>query len=69
MIDIKKLTVADIGRKVEYRRDFCRDETGELTSWNEKVIFVRFKGPGGEACEPEDVSFTFGGHTLTDLDD
>ncbi len=59
MIDPKTLTPADIGRKVSYRREFCRPEDGELTSWNDKTVFVRFKGPTGEGCEPEDVSFTF----------
>lgn len=57
MIDIEKLTEADIGRNVTYHREFCDREFGKLSSWNDRFVFVRFKGPGGEACEPEDVSF------------
>ncbi len=61
MIDKAKLSFDDIGRKVTYHREFC-EEFGELTSWNDMYIFVRFKGPTGEACEPEDVTFSIGGH-------
>lgn len=61
MIEIKKLTEDDVGRKVTYHREHCRTEIGELSSWNEKFVFVRFKGPTGEACEPGDVSFTLPG--------
>lgn len=57
MIQISKLTQKDIGRNVTYHRDFCEKEYGKLSSWNTKFVFVRFKGPTGEACEPQDVSF------------
>lgn len=57
MIDISKLTKADVGRKVRYHREYCDEELGELSSWNHRVVFVRFKGPNGEGCEPCDVSF------------
>ena len=57
MITIKELTQNDIGRNVTYHREFCNREFGQLSSWNDKYVFVRFKGPNGEACEPEDVSF------------
>lgn len=57
MIEISKLKPEDVGRKVTYHREFCTREFGELSSWNDKYIFVRFKGPTGEACEPQDVSF------------
>lgn len=59
MIEISKLTAADIGRNVTYHREFCNREFGVLSSWNDKFVFVRFKGPTGEACDPEDVSFDF----------
>lgn len=59
MIEIAKLTQQDIGRKVTYHREYCKREFGELSSWNHKYVFVRFKGPTGEACEPQDVSFDF----------
>jgi len=59
MIEISKLTEADKGRLVNYHREFCKPETGVLSSWNDKYVFVRFKGPNGESCQPEDVSFEF----------
>lgn len=61
MIDLKTLTPDDVGRSVTYHREYCQPEHGTLTSWNKKFVFVKFKGPNGEACEPEDVSFDFGG--------
>jgi hypothetical protein len=61
MIDITKLKEDDKGREVRYHREHCKEEIGHLSSWNHKYVFVRFKGPNGEACEPEDVSFTQGG--------
>lgn len=59
MININSLTEDDKGRKVVYHREYCNREEGELSSWNDKYIFVKFKGPNGEACEPNDVSFIF----------
>lgn len=59
MIEISKLKDEDVGRNVIYHREFCTQEVGRLSSWNDKYIFVRFKGPTGEACEPNDVSFEF----------
>lgn len=60
MIDPKKLTTDDVGREVTYHREFCERQHGELTSWTATTIFVQFKGPTGESCEPEDVSFSLG---------
>lgn len=59
MIDPKKLTEKDIGRKVIWKADnkHLRDE-GVLTSWHDHYVFVKFKGPNGEACRPIDVSFS-----------
>ena len=59
MIEISKLKEEDVGRNVIYHREFCNQEVGRLSSWNDKYVFVRFKGPTGEACEPNDVSFEF----------
>ena len=59
MINISTLSEKDVGRKVVYHREHCRREEGELSSWNEKFVFVKFRGPTGEACEPADVSFSF----------
>ena len=60
MIEIVKLTESDKGRNVIYHREFCNKEVGKLTSWNDSFVFVQFKGPNGEACEPCDVSFEIG---------
>lgn len=57
MIEISKLSQKDIGRNVTYHREFCKKEFGVLSSWNDMYVFVRFKGPNGEACDPDDVSF------------
>jgi len=57
MINISTLAEEDVGRNVIYHREFCEKEVGKLSSWNHKFVFVRFKGPTGESCEPEDVSF------------
>ena len=59
MIDINKLTDQDKDRGVIYHRPYCDREVGKLSSWNDKYVFVRFKGPFGEACLPEDISFEF----------
>lgn len=56
-IDISKLNESDKGRNVIYHREHCAREVGRLSSWNDCYVFVRFKGPGGESCQPEDVSF------------
>ncbi len=56
-IAIDELTEADVGRAVTYHREYSKLEFGKLSSWNSKFVFVRFKGPNGEACEPSDVSF------------
>lgn len=60
MINIALLTEKDIGRHVIYEREYCKKEVGVLTSWNERFIFVRFRGPTGESCQPEDVRFENG---------
>lgn len=57
MIKIEDLTEEDIGRNVAYHREFCNREHGKLSSWTANIVFVRFKGPNGEGCEPCDVSF------------
>lgn len=59
MIEIASLREADKGRKVVYRWS----EEGVITSWNDRFIFVRFKGPNGAACRPEDITYS------ADLDD
>ena len=58
-IDPARLTQNDIGRNVLYHREYSTPEVGRLSSWNEHYVFVQFKGPNGEACDPEDVSFEY----------
>lgn len=62
MINPATLTEADKGRKVIYQEpggfEGAKRQEGELSSWNERYVFVRFKGPNGEACNPEDVTFS-----------
>ena len=63
MIQIDQLTEADIGRKVIFTYMHGERVEGELSSWNPDYIFVRFKGPNGEACEPNQLEFAIGGPT------
>lgn len=70
MIEISKLTDKDIGRWVEYRRNYperVHIETGKIKSWNDTYIFVvykcngewhRFKDFTGVSTNPEDLFFT-----------
>lgn len=57
MIKISDVRESDIGASVVYHREYCKREIGRLSSWNNRYVFVRFKEPNGEACEPEDVTF------------
>lgn len=56
MINPKTLSRNDVGRKVVYT-DFGRTQEGILSSWNDTTVWVRFKGPCGEACDPKDLEF------------
>lgn len=67
MITIPNLTDKDKGRKVIYGRDGLPKQEGELTSWNDKYVFVKFKGPAGEACDPGDVAFAFDHCTIDNV--
>lgn len=73
MIDPSKLTEADKGRRVNYRQrtqaiaQGLEPETGILTSWNSRFVFVKFKGPTGEACEPQDVTFETSSETDNEM--
>lgn len=57
MIDLSKLADRDIGRKVIFTYLHGESCEGVLTSWNDKFVFVRFKGPNGEACDPVQCQF------------
>lgn len=61
MIRIDQLTDKDVGRKVIYGRDALPKQEGTLSSWNDTYVFVKFKGPNGEACRPTAVSFAIEG--------
>lgn len=58
MIDITKLTDADVGRGVVYAP---KREQGAITSWNEDYVFVRYHATGGsQATRPEDLDWVGG---------
>ena len=58
MIDIGKLTLADVGRAVVYSpRGGGRREDGEISSWNERYVFVRYRGGFTASTSPEDLDF------------
>lgn len=57
MIDLGRLKKADLGRRVVYRDGWGAVQEGELSSWNDRYVFVKFKGPDGVACEPRNVEF------------
>lgn len=68
MIDIKKLTPADVGRWVRYLSfQMCDEpEYGRIKSWNERFIFVvykcneeweRYQDFTGQATDPYDLTF------------
>ncbi len=66
MIDPKELKKSDIGRNVIYKPQHAKEdpkqwEYGHLSSFRaDGAIFVRFKGPNGERCNPEDIYWEFG---------
>lgn len=46
------------GRKVVYRRPYCKIEEGFITSFNEKYVFVRYGiGSTSQATERQDLEF------------
>ena len=61
MIDIKKLTEKDIGRKVIYSSYGNQKEEGHITSWNKIFIFVDYGNSCGRgiATDPRDLKFSF----------
>ena len=71
MIDIKKLKKSDIGREVKYvSRGGDKIEFGNITSWNDTYIFVRytqqikpekrfFTGITSASTYPQDLSFNY----------
>ena len=55
--DLAALTAADAERTVIYDGQHVR-ERGKLSSWNERVAFVRFTpGDTAAACNPADLHF------------
>lgn len=71
MIEIDKLTESDKGREVRYDAHE-KYELGRITSWNERVVFVRYHlcywrdgerpavqrtGTTSEATSPSDLTF------------
>lgn len=61
MIDVHKLTNDDVGREVTFTYAHGETKVGRLSSWNDWYVFVRFLGPGGEACDPKQCEFSTSG--------
>jgi len=59
-IDEKPLEKNDIGRLVVYNPPIAGNkEIGEITSWNDSYVFVKFKyNAYGVACRAKNLSFT-----------
>jgi hypothetical protein len=54
-------TDEDIGRHVIYARPYCKEEAGTITSFTEKVVFVRYGlGSTSQATEREDLNWAYG---------
>ena len=57
-IESKELTPDDIGRNVTFTYAHGERVFGKLSSYREDgAIFVRFKGPNGELCDAEALSW------------
>ena len=60
MIDLNNLTKEDKHRFVVYKSDTDKEDYGEITSWNDTFIFVRYvssRNENGVATNPEDLRF------------
>ena len=58
MIPIKTLTKAAIGKGVVYIPAHGKREDGMILSWNDKVIFVLFRGDAApKAVRPENLDW------------
>jgi len=62
-IEDKIVGVNDVGRKVMYTPPHLPDgspesEEGEIISFNSRYVFVRFRGPNGEACNPSNLKWS-----------
>jgi hypothetical protein len=62
VIDLATLTPADRNRAVVYRDGFGYEQRGRLTSWNERVLFVRYYTLGvlgytAQATNPQDLEW------------
>ena len=67
MLDILKLNEKHIGRYVTYTPfDDCDKsliEQGVITSWNQRIIFVRYgNDTNSKATSPSDLNFSIGGY-------
>lgn len=57
-IEGKPLDEADIGRWVTYTTPHGEKQRGSLSSYRpDGSIFVRFSGPGGERCDPRQLTW------------
>ena len=56
MIEIRLLSVTDIGRNVIYRCLLSPIEQGKISSWNDTMVFVSFLG-NIKACYPSTLEW------------
>ena len=60
MIPISSLLESDKGRHVIFTHHHGATETGWLSSWNDKYIFVRFTlGSTAAGCDPSQLRWEF----------
>lgn len=60
MIDLASLTKSDVGRGVVYRpgHPWVPPEDGNISSWNDKYVFVRYRGDlHTKATDPRDLDW------------
>lgn len=58
MIEISNLNECNIGQPVVYYSGFNPDiDLGKISSWNDNLIFAKFKSQNSSACRPQDLFF------------
>ena len=58
MIDVRSLQESDRGRTVVYTPRVGPREDGTISSWNDRLVFVRYRGSEtAKATDPHDLDF------------
>ena len=67
MISIAKLKPSDVGRGVVYVPPHDARQDGVVSSWNERWIFVRYRGQeSAQATDPADLQWLDPGRDFVD---